>query len=143
MVQPLPELMRLSTADGLALSVETPARYALRQLGALRRWGRLSDANRRIDELVLPLIAERRSHPLPAERASILSLLVGARTDDGEALSDNEIRDDLITLMLAGHETTATTLSWLIDLLLHHPPALAPYQAHGRRDGGVGRCARR
>lgn len=113
----------------LALSEETPVRYALRRFGGLRRWGRLSDANRRIDELVLPLIAERRSDPLSAERADILSMLANSRTDDGETLSDNEIRDDLITLMLAGHETTATTLSWLIDLLLHHPRALSRVRA--------------
>jgi hypothetical protein len=52
-----------------------------------------------------------------------------ARGDDGEALSDSEIRDDLITLMLAGHETTATTLAWIFDLLLHHPDALRRVQA--------------
>lgn len=106
----------------LAISEETPVRYAARRLGALRMWGRLGGINRRIDEVVMPRIAARRADPeLPA---GILGMLVDARTEDGEALSDSEIRDDLITLVLAGHETTATTLAWVIDQLLHHPDAL-------------------
>ena len=62
-------------------------------------------------------------------------MLVDARTEDGEGLSDKEIRDDLVTLVLAGHETTATTLAWTVDLLLHHPEALARVRAEAR-DGG-------
>ncbi len=116
----------------LAISEETPIRYALRKAGALRMWRRLADLNRRIDELVLPLIAERRSDPASVERTDILSMLVAARTEDGDQLSDNEIRDDLITLMLAGHETTATTLSWSVDLLLHHPAALERVRAEAQ-----------
>lgn len=116
----------------LALSEETPVRYALRRVGALRRWGKLSEVNRRIDELVLPLIAERRSDPSSAERTDILSMLANARTDDGDRLSEAEIRADLITLVLAGHETTATTLAWLVDLLLHHPDTLARVRAESR-----------
>ncbi len=54
-----------------------------------------------------------------------MSLLLTARSEDGEYLTDKEIRDDLVTLVLAGHETTATTLAWMIDLLLHHPDVLA------------------
>ncbi len=105
----------------LAISEETPVRYAARRLGALRMWGRLGGINRRIDELLLPLIAARRADPeLPA---SILGMLVDARGEDGQRLSDREIRDDLVTLVLAGHETTATTLAWVVDLLLHHPQA--------------------
>ena len=55
-----------------------------------------------------------------------------ARGEEGERLSDSEIRDDLITLMLAGHETTATTLAWVFDLLLHHPEALRRVQEEAR-----------
>lgn len=106
----------------LAISEETPVRYAARRLGALRTWGRLRGINRRIDEALMPLIAARRADP--QREAGILGMLVDARTDDGEGLSDSEIRDDLVTLVLAGHETTATTLAWVVDLLLHHPEAL-------------------
>ncbi len=105
----------------LALSEETPVRYAARRLGALRLWGRLRGINSRIDEVLMPLIAARRADP--QAEAGILGMLVDARTEDGEGLSDREIRDDLVTLVLAGHETTATTLAWVVDLLLHHPQA--------------------
>ncbi|GAY18256.1 cytochrome P450 [Mycobacterium sp. shizuoka-1] len=111
----------------LAVSPETPVRYALRRAGALRAWTRLAAVNRRIDELVFGLIAQRRADPVPA--GGILSMLLDARNESGEGLSDKEIRADLITLVLAGHETTATTLAWLIDLLVHHPQALERVRA--------------
>lgn len=79
--------------------------------------------------LVMALIAQRRADPRLGERHDVLSLLVSARGESGEQLSDSEIRDDLITLVLAGHETTATTLAWAFDLLLHHPDALRRVRA--------------
>jgi cytochrome P450 len=80
---------------------------------------------RDIDELLLAEIAERRADPALAEREDILSLLIAARFEDGGAMSDRELRDQLITLLLAGHETTATALAWTFDLLLHNPATLA------------------
>jgi cytochrome P450 family 135 len=77
-----------------------------------------------IDELLLAEIAERRADPAHSEREDILSLLVAARFEDGTQMSDREVRDQLITLLLAGHETTATALAWTFDLLLGHPAAL-------------------
>lgn len=117
----------------LAISEETPVRYAARRLGALRMWGRLGGINRRIDEVLMPLIAARRADP--QQQAGILGMLVDARTEepDGrsgpEGMSDREIRDDLVTLVLAGHETTATTLAWVVDLLVHHPEVYARVRA--------------
>ncbi len=111
----------------LAISEETAVRYAARRLGALRFWGRLGGVNRRIDEVLMPMIAARRTDP--GRPAGILGMLVDARSEDGDSLSDKEIRDDLVTLVLAGHETTATTLAWVIDLLLHHPGALERVRA--------------
>ena len=73
-----------------------------------------------IDELLAAEIAERRDDP----REDILSLLLAARFEDGEPMSDTEIRDQLLTLLLAGHETTATGLAWTFDLLVRHPPVL-------------------
>ncbi len=108
----------------LGVSEQLTVRYALRHTGALRVWPQRARANREIDDVVMPLIAQRRSDPCVRDRRDVLGLLMGARGDDGEGLSDSEIRDDLITLMLAGHETTATTLAWVFDLLLHHPDAL-------------------
>lgn len=59
----------------------------------------------------------------------MLSLLIEARHEDGEALSDRELRDELMTLLVAGHETTATALAWTFELLFRHPAALARLEA--------------
>ncbi|MGH2954697.1 MAG: cytochrome P450 [Solirubrobacterales bacterium] len=69
-------------------------------------------------------IAERRADPARDEREDILSMLVAARFDDGSAMDDSELGEQLMTLLLAGHETTATGLAWTFDLLLHRPEAL-------------------
>jgi len=121
--QPFERLLNLGVSEQLTL------RYALRRLGALRWWPARAQVNKEIDDVVMPLIARRRNDPRLNERLDILSLLICARGDDGEQLSDSEIRDDVITLMLAGHETTATTLAWVFDLLLHHPDALRRVQS--------------
>jgi cytochrome P450 len=108
----------------LGVSEQLTVRYALRGLGTLRVWPARDRATKQIDDVVMPLIAQRRNDPGLNEQVDILALLMCARGDDGDMLSDSEIRDDLITLMLAGHETTATTLAWVFDLLLHDPDAL-------------------
>lgn len=121
--RPFERLLKLGVSEQLTV------RYALRSVGALRVWPSRAQARRAIEDVVMPLIAQRRKDPAAVERTDILALLMRARGDDGGRLSDSEIRDDLITLMLAGHETTATTLAWAIDLLLHHPDALRQVQA--------------
>ena len=73
-----------------------------------------------IDALLLEEIAARRTSP----GADICSLLVQARFEDGTGMSDGEIRDQLMTLLMAGHETTATGLAWTLDLLVRHPAVL-------------------
>jgi cytochrome P450 len=78
-----------------------------------------------VDELLLAEIARRRDSPDLAERDDILSMLVQARYEDGSAMGDHELRDELITLLVAGHETTATSLAWALERLLRHPEALA------------------
>jgi cytochrome P450 family 135 len=86
---------------------------------------RLQEISRGIDELLFAEIAERRAAGDVGEREDILSLLMSARFDDGTQMSDQELRDQLLTLLLAGHETTATGLAWAFDLLLRHPAELA------------------
>jgi cytochrome P450 len=76
-----------------------------------------------MDALLLAEIAKRRADPALAERDDVLSLLLQARDEDGEAMSDRELRDELVTLLLAGHETTATALAWTFDELFAHPAA--------------------
>ncbi len=121
--QPFEHLLNLGVSEQLTV------RYALRRFGTLRVWPARARANREIDDVVLPLIAARRNDPRLAAQRDVLALLMCARGEDGQGLSDSEIRDDLITLMLAGHETTATTLAWVFDLLLHHPDALRRVRA--------------
>ena len=90
---------------------------------------KLQEITESIDELLYAEIAERRadpdSDPTHPDREDILSLLVSARFEDGSAMSDRDLRDQLVTLLLAGHETTATALAWTFDLLLRHPATLA------------------
>ncbi len=84
-------------------------------------WARFQALLRAVDEPLYAEIAERRADPGLGERDDILSALVEARFDDGEGMSDSELRDQLMTLLLAGHETTATALAWSFDMLLRHP----------------------
>ena len=90
----------------------------------LPRYRRFARHSARADELLYAEIAERRADPALSEREDILSMLVTAEFDDGTRMDDRELRDQLMTLLLAGHETTATALAWTIDLLLHTPPVL-------------------
>jgi cytochrome P450 len=92
------------------------------QRGAIERF----EAQRRaVDELLYAEIARRREEPDLGERDDVFSALLLAEDDDGGRLSDREVRDELVTLLLAGHETTATGLAWTFDLLLHTPKVLA------------------
>lgn len=92
------------------------------------------EANRRaVDELIYGEIERRRRDPQLGERDDVFSALLLARDDQGEPLSDREVRDELVTLLLAGHETTATGLAWTFDLLLHSPEVLAAARAGDER----------
>src|SRR4029453_4597310 len=76
------------------------------------------------DALLLAEIAQRRTDPMLEERDDILALLLQARDEDGEQMGDRELRDELVTLLLAGHETTATGLAWAFDYLLRNRQVL-------------------
>jgi cytochrome P450 len=91
-----------------------------RRCGAPDPLTRLQGLRREIDAMLDLEIAERRADP----RGDILSMLVAARFEGGEPMDDAEIRDQLMTLLLAGHETTATGLAWTFDLLVRHPGVL-------------------
>jgi cytochrome P450 len=80
----------------------------------------------RVDELIYAEVAERRRAPDVHAREDILSMLLEARHgDDGSPMRDQELRDQLLTLLTAGHETTATALSWAVERLIRHPDKLA------------------
>jgi cytochrome P450 len=77
------------------------------------------------DALLYEEIARRRAEADLDERTDVLSLLLRARDEDGEPMSDVELRDELFTMLAAGHETTATGLAFAFELLLRHPETLA------------------
>jgi cytochrome P450 len=87
------------------------------------------------DARLLAEIARRRADPALGERGDILALLLQARDEDGEPMTDRELRDELVTLLLAGHETTATGLAWAFDYLFHDPRALERLSDDCRHDG--------
>jgi cytochrome P450 len=99
-------------------------------LGALgpTRFQRFPPFRREMGALDGPIyeeIAERRGAGDLAERDDIMSLLLQATHEDGAAMSDVEVRDELMTLLVAGHETTANALSWAVERLCRHPEKLA------------------
>ena len=83
----------------------------------------------RVDQLLAAEIGERRAAEDLAERDDVLSMLVQARHEDGSPMSDAEIRDELLTLLVAGHETTATALSWAMERLTRSPEQMERLRA--------------
>ncbi|BAZ40816.1 cytochrome P450 [Calothrix sp. NIES-4101] len=91
-----------------------------RNLGKWSPWGNYLQRKQEIDELVYAEIADRRLIN-DTSRSDILSLLISAKDDNGQSMSDIELKDQLISLLLLGHETTAGVLSWLFYLIHSHP----------------------
>jgi cytochrome P450 len=91
----------------------------------LREFGPFKRDMARVDSLIHAEIRERRHAEDLADREDILSLLLQARHEDGSPMSDGELRDELMTLLVAGHETTATALAWAVERLVRHPDKLA------------------
>jgi cytochrome P450 len=79
-----------------------------------------AERRRLVDELIYDEIARRRDAPDLEQREDIFSMLLLARDEDGQSMTDKELRDELVTLLVAGHETTATGLSWAFELLLRN-----------------------
>jgi unspecific monooxygenase len=92
-----------------------------RDLGPWSPWGKFKHQLKQIDELIYAEIQERREQPDPS-RTDILSLMMAARDEAGEPMTDVELRDELMTLLVAGHETTATSLAWALYWIHHLPP---------------------
>jgi cytochrome P450 len=94
-------------------------------LGRLSPWGQFKRRLKAADALLYEEIARRRSQADLEQRTDVLSLLLRARDEEGEPMSDVELRDELMTMLLAGHETTATGLAFAFDLLPRSPGVLA------------------
>ena len=106
-----------------------------RRLGRRDPLEEVERQSRAVDDLLRAEIADRRADSRLAERDDILSLLIAARFEDGEGMSDEELRDQLVTLLLAGHETTATALAWTFDLLLRDGARLARLRTEVQEGG--------
>ncbi len=92
-----------------------------RDLGRWSPWVRFKRARAELDAFIYEEIADRRAAEDGAERDDVLSLLLAAEHDDGSPMSDRELRDELVTVLGAGHETTATALAWAFERLLRTP----------------------
>lgn len=101
-------------------------------------WGRLDEWRRQYDNVLEKLIAAERADPDFAERTDVLALLLRSTYDDGLAMSHREIGDELLTLLAAGHETTASTLGWAFERISRHPDLLGALveEADGAGEGG-------
>jgi cytochrome P450 len=94
-------------------------------LGPLSPWAHFLRRRRKLDKLLYEEIRVHREAVAAGTAGDdVLTMLIEARTEDGSSLSDEEIRDDLVALIVAGSETTATALAWSFDLLLHRPGAV-------------------
>lgn len=109
----MPELLDVGPWESLAIT--NPKLLARRPWRALRQ--RIAEA----DDLLYAEIADRRADPDLAERTDTLAMLVRAET----GMTDRELRDQLMTLLVAGHDTTATGLSWALERITRHPVVLA------------------
>jgi cytochrome P450 family 135 len=109
-------LPRLSSPNPFLLLVQ-------KDLGPRSPWGRFVRLRERVDRLLYEEIEQRRAARDGDVRQDVLTLLLSARDDAGHPLTDRELRDELITLLLAGHETTATSIGWAFELLLRTPTA--------------------
>ena len=105
------------------------------RLGGHAPWEVFRRDRARYDRIVDSLIERARRDPALDERDDVLALLLQARYDDGSALTRDEIADQLVTLLTAGHETTATSLAWILERLRRHPDVLARLVAEVDGDG--------
>jgi cytochrome P450 len=103
-----------------------PGMHALPTPGNRRAWA----AQRRLDAVVRAIIAERRGN---GESSDLISMLLHARDETGTGMSDRQLRDEVMTMLLAGHETTSNALAWTFYLLSRHPDAADRLRAELRR----------
>lgn len=106
-----------------------------RTYGRFSPWGRLAEYRRHYDEVIDKLIDRVTADPGFDERTDVLALLLGSTYEDGSAMSRKDIGDELLTLLAAGHETTASTLAWAFERITRHPDVLAKLVSEAETDG--------
>jgi unspecific monooxygenase len=94
--------------------------FLRKDLGAWSPWGYFENLKKELSELLYAEIRERRQQYDPSG-TDILTLLLSARDEAGVGMTDEELYDELLTLLFAGHETTATAMTWMMYLVHHHP----------------------
>jgi cytochrome P450 family 138 len=117
-LQTLEQLIPQWTALGARVSLSPELR---RNLGPWAPWPKFQKLRLRIDEVLHRLIAIAKADPDLESRADVLALMVQARHEDGTPMSNAELCDELVTMLVAGHETTSNTLSWAMERLRRHP----------------------
>jgi cytochrome P450 len=117
--RPIAELTRIGRNPFLLFAIRD------RKLGPHTPWARFLRARDALHAALADQIRDRRHTPGLAQRTDVLSALLLAHDEQGNGMTDEEIRDELVTLLFAGQETTATSLSWAFDLLAHHPRVLS------------------
>src|SRR5258708_2871846 len=118
----LRELLPPMVLNASRLAVMPP--IVRRDFGAWSPGRKLTAYRQRYDEIIRRLISEIRDDPKVDERNDVLALMLQARYEDGSPISDDHVADELLTLLAAGHETTATTLAWTVERLRRHPRLL-------------------
>lgn len=106
-------------------SIMTALPQGQRDFASWSPWARFLRRRAQFDRLVDRLIDKAQHDPKLDQRSDVLALLLQSRYDDGSAMSREQIADELLTILVAGHETTATTLAWAIERLRRHPQLLA------------------
>lgn len=106
-----------------------------RTFGRYSPWGRMAEWRRRYEVVLDKLIADERADPQFENRNDVLALMLRSTYEDGSAMSRNDIGDELLTLLAAGHETTAASLGWAFERLSRHPDLLAALIAEADTDG--------
>jgi cytochrome P450 len=123
--------LRAAIEDTLALVRSMPQIIGMvllrRDLGARSPWGRFRVAVERFDELLAELVTQRRAEPA---RDSVLALLLEQRDEHGSPPSDRQLRDELVALLVGGHDSSAASLAWAFERLARHP------SVHARLAGG-------
>ena len=121
------DALRGRMVEGASIVVDHPMlmmKALQRDLGPLTAWRRVTQVRDEVDAMLFAEFARRRAEAR-TDRTDVLSLLLAARDEDGQPMSDRELRDEMVTLLLAGHETTATTLAWVLQHVLAHPEVYA------------------
>jgi cytochrome P450 len=116
------EAIRDAMTANLELGNHPASMFPLFQRG--RRWEQFNERSARVDALLFELIEERRAEAGAEQRDDVLAMLLAARHEDGSPMSHQELRDELMTLLVAGHETTASELAWAFERLARAPHAL-------------------